>query len=74
MNGADPWHDALSKALAAPSELRNGVNTIVDRAVTEGMTLPQFKAEVHALFNRLAIPMHNPGNSPAMAPTGMELE
>lgn len=74
MNGPDPWHDALSKALAAPLELRNGVNTIVDRAVAEGMTLPQFKAEMQALFNRIATFMQGRGNAPATAPTGVELD
>ncbi|MBA4779200.1 MAG: hypothetical protein AB1729_05120 [Pseudomonadota bacterium] len=70
MNGSDPWHDALATALAAPSELRDGVNTIVDQAVAEGMTLPQFKVEVQALFSRLATTMHSAGNAPATAPTG----
>jgi inosine-uridine nucleoside N-ribohydrolase len=74
MNGTTPWQDVLATANAASPEVREGVNMIVDRSVAEGMTFAEFRAEVHALFNRLAIPMHRPGNAPAMAPAGAELD
>lgn len=65
MNGTGSWHDTVATAKAAPPELLEGVNTILDRAVSEGMTFTKFKAEVQALFNRLAIPMHSLGNGSA---------